>query len=79
MQSKEEALRSNFVKTDVPVLNDNLTCVLDSLRVFFGRNSFLKLIFRSDYLAEEVLLALRDHSFASGEYQVCFVVVEIFF
>ena len=54
IQLKEEQIYSSFRKIDLVILEQDLGEVILGLRTFFSNYSFWKLLYKSDYLAQDL-------------------------
>jgi SMC interacting uncharacterized protein involved in chromosome segregation len=70
IQGKQDQLHKNFTDFDLVVLEQDLAELVSGLNNFFKNYSFWKLPFKSDYLAQDLQLVLRDYSLMNGELQV---------
>ena len=70
IQAKQDQLLKNFTEFDLVVLEQDLADLVTGFNTFFKNYSFWKLGFKSDYLAQDLQLVLRDYSLMNGELQV---------
>jgi hypothetical protein len=70
IQAKQDLLHRNFTDFDLVVLEQDLAELVSGLNYFFKNYSFWKLPLKSDYLAQDLQLVIRDYSLMNGELQV---------
>lgn len=75
IQTKQDLLYTKFKTFDLVVLEQDLAELVTGLNTFFKNYAFWKLIFKSDYLAQDLQLVLKDYSLMNGELQVKYIIL----
>ena len=70
LQLKQDQIYSNFKQFDLKVLEQDLSELVLGLNNFFKTYSFWMLMLKSDYLAQDIQILLKDYTLMNGELQV---------
>jgi hypothetical protein len=71
-RQQNSQLLQDFKASDFPILQENLALMVQGLREYFNKTGYLKLVYKSDAIAQDVLHTLQAHSLKPCDFQMVY-------
>ena len=71
-RQQNSQLLQDFKASDFPILQENLALMVQGLREYFKKTGYLKLVYKSDAIAQDILHTLQAHSLKPCDFQMVY-------